>query len=112
MHSNLRALTDAKHGFIQAVAGNFDAYIFSQNGLRSTHALALLLTQGNKNVDHNQNTKVSIKRIKKEDMKQKVIFNLDIKHYHGPKKQSMPAGESIRSVLSLKVLAEQSVIRR
>ena len=28
------------------------------------------------------------------------------------KKPSMPTGESIRSVLSLKVLAEQSVIRR
>ena len=84
----------------------------SQNGLRSTHTLALLLTQENKIVDHTQNTKVSIKRIKKEDMKKQVTFDLDIKHYHGPKKPSMPGGDSIRSVWSLKVLAEQSVIRR
>ena len=112
VHSNLRAITDAKHGLIQAVADNFDANISSQNGLRSTQALALLLTQENKIVDHTQNTKVSIKRIKKEDMKKQVTFVLDIKHYHGPKKPSMPAGESIRYVLSVKVLAEQSVIRR
>ena len=45
-------------------------------------------------------------------MKKQVTFDLDIKHYHCPKKPSMPASESIRSVLSLKVLAEQSIIRR
>ena len=86
LHSNLRAITDAKHGLIQAVADNFDANISSQNGLRSTHALALLLTQENKTVDHTQSTKGSMKRIKKEDMKKQVTFDLDIKHYHGPKK--------------------------
>lgn len=45
-------------------------------------------------------------------MKKQVTFDSDIKHYHGPKMPSMPAGESIRSVCPLKVLAEQSVIRR
>ena len=90
VHSNLRAITDAKHGLIQAVADNFDAKVSSQNGLRSTHALALLLTQENKTVDHTRNTKVSIKRIKKEDMKKQVTFDLDIKHYHGPKSQVYP----------------------
>ena len=106
MLSNLRAITDAKHGLIQAVADNFDANISSQNGLRSTHAIALLLAQDNKTVDHTQNIKVSIKPIKKEDMKKQVTFDLDIKHYHGPKMPSMPAGESISSVLSLKVFSK------
>ena len=32
-------------GLIQAVADNFDANISSANGLKSTHALAILLTQ-------------------------------------------------------------------
>ena len=40
VHSNLRAITDAKHGLIQAVADNFDANISSQNDLQSIHALA------------------------------------------------------------------------
>ena len=32
-------------GLVQVVVDNFDANISSQNGLRSTHALAVLLTQ-------------------------------------------------------------------
>ena len=32
-------------GLVQVVVNNFDANISSQNGLRSTHALAVLLTQ-------------------------------------------------------------------
>ena len=51
---------------------------------------------------------MSIKRIKKRRYEKAGHFDLDIKHYHGQKKPSMPAGESIRPVLSLKVLAEQS----
>lgn len=67
VQNNLRAITDAKHGLIQAVADNFDANISSQNGLRSTHALALLLTQEDRpQADHTPNTNVSIKRIKKQ----------------------------------------------
>ena len=35
VHSNLRVITYAKHGLIQAVTDNVDANISSQNGLRS-----------------------------------------------------------------------------
>ena len=45
VNRNLGAITDSKEGLIQAVADNYDANISSQNGLKSTHALALLLTQ-------------------------------------------------------------------
>ena len=41
----LQGLLDNGVGFIQSVADNFDASISSPNGLKSTHALALLLTQ-------------------------------------------------------------------
>ena len=41
----LHGLLDHKVGIIPAVADNFDANISSPNGLKSTHALALLLTQ-------------------------------------------------------------------
>ena len=40
---------NADAGLVQAIADNFDANISSQNGLRSTHALALLLTQAQLN---------------------------------------------------------------
>ena len=48
LSSNSRAITESKVGLIQAVADNFDANISSQNGLQSTHALTLLLTQEKK----------------------------------------------------------------
>ena len=38
--------------------------------------------------------------------------DVQIKHYHGPKKPNMPESEGIRAVLPLKVLAEQIIVRR
>ena len=43
----LRGLFHSKHGLIQTVADNYDANVSSPNGLRSTHAMALFLTQMN-----------------------------------------------------------------
>ena len=39
---------DSKHGLVQVVADNFDAQISSPNGQKSTHGLAMILTQANK----------------------------------------------------------------
>ena len=86
VNSNLRVITDSKEGLIQAVADNYDANISSQNGLKSTHALALLLTQEKESVGEDQNCRETIKRISKEDMKKPVVSDVDIKRYHGPKK--------------------------
>ena len=43
--SKLRRIKDGASKLVQAVADNFDANISSTNGLRSTHVLALLITQ-------------------------------------------------------------------
>lgn len=110
--SNLRAITDSGGGLIQAVADNFDANISSQNGLKSTHALALLLTQQQSSVSDTKSDMAIIKRIKKEDMKDPAVSDIEIKHYHGPKKPRMPEGKGKRTVLPLKVLAEQAVLVR
>ena len=112
VNSNLRAITDSKEGLIQAVADNYDANISSQNGLKSTHALALLLTQEKESVGEDQNCRETIKRISKEDMKKPVVSDVDIKRYHGPKKPDtcMPFDKTKHSVLPLKLLAEQVVL--
>ena len=47
-------LTDASRGLVQVVADNFDANISSQNGLQSTHALAMLVTQNDEGVQHKE----------------------------------------------------------
>ena len=112
VNSNLRAITDSKEGLIQAVADNYDANISSQNGLKSTHDLALLLTQEKESVGEDQNCRETIKRISKEDMKKPVVSDVDIKRYHGPKKPDtcMPFDKTKHSVLPLKLLAEQVVL--
>ena len=48
---SLRGMFDSRFGLIQAIADNFDANISSQNGLKSTHGLALLFTQSQYNTN-------------------------------------------------------------
>ena len=68
MNSSVNPITDARHGLIQEVADNFDANISSQNGLKSTHALALLLTQ-QKPPGSTSNHPETIIKIEKEEVK-------------------------------------------
>ena len=109
VNRNLRAITDSKEGLIQAVADNYDANISSQNCLKSTHALTELLTQDKEREQEEQNCRETIKRISK-DMKKPIAFEVEIKHYHGPKKPNMPFEKTKHSVLPLKLLAEQVML--
>ena len=43
-NASLRGNAHAKDSIVQLVSDNFDAQISSQNGLLSTHSLAMLLT--------------------------------------------------------------------
>ncbi|KAH3691182.1 hypothetical protein DPMN_194410 [Dreissena polymorpha] len=66
---SLRPITDANEDLIQAVADNFDANVSSQNGLKSTHALALLLTQNKRTLDITPGYNRTIDRISRDAMK-------------------------------------------
>lgn len=109
---NLRSISDSSVGLIQSVGDNFDANISSQNGIRSTHALALLHTQQQKNVDDTDSSGSTVRRIRKDEMKKQVVSDVEVQRYRGPKKPDMPEGEGVRSVLPLKMLAEQVVMHR
>ena len=63
----LSGINQGSLGFIQAVADNFDADISSQNGRKTTHSLAMLITQPTNASDDDQNTKESIPIISKSD---------------------------------------------
>ena len=99
-------------GLVQAVADNFDANISSANGLRSTHALALLITQvqSRAHLDVSlSDERPSIKRVKKEDMKEHLEPAAAIYRYNGPKKPMMLVQHSTKYVLPLTILASQQV---
>ncbi len=106
-----RPITDGDNGLVQAVADNFDANI-SQNGIRSTHALALLLTQPQQTEHDHAEDKEIIRRLKKEELHKPVTSEVPIKHYNGTKKPPMPPCEAKHSVLTLKVLAQQTILHR
>ena len=85
----LRGLFHSKHGLIQTVADNYDANVSSPNGLRSTHAMALLLTQMNDSatpeIEENPQTVPVIRRISKDEMKDQMTPSISICRYNGPK---------------------------
>lgn len=62
----------AKNGLIQVVADNFDTQIFPQNGQKSTHGLAMILTQaGQARQDQTlgKSESTTTKRLKQEETK-------------------------------------------
>ena len=94
---------------VQAIADNFDANITLPYGLKSTHALALLMTQVCPNTEDGQED-TTIKRLKKENIKDSSSSGIPISYYHGPKKPEMPEEALKKCVLPLKVLAQQRVL--
>ena len=88
---------------MQAIADNFDANITSSNGLKSTRALALLMTQVCPNTEDGQED-TSIRRLKKENVKDSTPSAVPISYHHGPQKPEMPEEVLEKCVLPLKVL--------
>ena len=105
----IRGVFDNETGLVQAVADNFDATISSPNGLRSTHSLALLLTQVRTDDSLSSAGNEKIRRIKKEEMKNEVSPAIPIQRYTGPRKAPMPVQEATHRVPSLKMLASQQI---
>ena len=103
-------LSDHKNGLVQVIADNFDANISSQNGLKQTHSLAMLLSQ----TKHIQNglTENLITRLKKDDMKDVTIEDVPTFFYKGPKKPVMPDVEAVSNVLPLRVLTHKVLLSR
>ena len=107
--TQLTGFQSSDMGLLQAIADNFDANINSPNGLKSTHALALMMTQVCQNTEGQEDTK--IKRVKKENVKYSTPPGILVSYYyHGLKESEMPEEVSKTCVLPLKVLAQQIIL--
>ena len=106
-------ITENRAGQIQVVADNFDANISSPNGLKTTHALAMLITQPTNVEDHRSDSETmrveTIRRVSKAEMADDLIQDELVEEYLGPKKPSMPISAAMQSPLSLKILARQVI---
>ena len=91
------------------MADNFDVLISSQNGLKQTHDLAMILTQysSSKKQEH-----LNFTRLPKLALKDIELDDTPITFYKGPKNPKMPLHEVANSVLPLKVLTHQKVALR
>ena len=106
--TNIRGMDNSSNGLVQVVSDNFDATISSQNGLRSTHSLAMLLA-----FPQTKNPAAitsGIGRLTVNEMKQPVAEDVPIERYSGPKKPQMPTKEATLTVLPLMILAHQVVL--
>ena len=65
----MQGLKGYNNGLVQVVADNFDANISSQNGLKSTHALAMLLTQPQPDIDESSRQDDKVRHLKQHEMK-------------------------------------------
>ena len=85
----------------------------SPNGMRSTHALAFLLTQmtehGTQENEAHPPTVTEIRRISKVETKEQIEPPVPVHRYNEPKKPDMPEAWCERRVPPLKVLAYQDV---
>ena len=109
LRTELMGISAVNDSFIQAVADNFDANISSQNGLKSTHSVALLLTQPKEVNDKPQAKGETIKRIHKDAMKEPVAPDIPVYRYEKPKKPDMPPSIVQRTPLPLKIIASQNI---
>lgn len=84
--ADMRDLFKGNVGLFQVVADNYDANVSSPNGLRSTHALALLLTQMDENgtpeIEKDTPTVPAIRRISKDEMKNQIVPPVSDQHHH------------------------------
>ena len=92
--SKVKGIAKESPGLVQVVSDNFDATILSQNGLRSTHSLAVLLTMPD---THDTTADYGTT----DEIKQAVtvVDDVPVQRLNGPKKPHMPSEEATRAVL-------------
>jgi hypothetical protein len=105
-------LFDSKKGLIQVVADNFDTEISSQNGQKSTHGLAMIITQAGQPKPGMASAEIpTIKRLKWNQTKTSslTLGEVSVQRYHGSKKPEMPVQYGMKVVPTLVFLASRQI---
>ena len=107
-------LFDSKKGLVQVVADNYDTEISSQNGQKSTHGLAMIITQAGQPKPESANDIPeipTIKRLKWDQTKTSslTLGEVNVQRYHGSKKPEMPMQYGMKVVPTLVFLASGQI---
>ena len=93
-------------GIVQVVADNFDCNISSMNGKKQTHSLAMIVVQPDNNeCEVIDRAAMEIPRLKKQELKDADLPDVQHVPYLGPKKPIIPKKETHHNVPRLVVLA-------
>ena len=103
----LTGIQSSDMGLVQAIADNFVANITSHNGLKSSHALALLMTQLYPNMKSGRHYNQKTQEGKCQEFYTIWFTNLLLPW---PKKPEIPEEVLKKCVLPLKVLAQQRIL--
>ena len=104
----------SEHGLVQVVADNFDTHISSPNGKRSTHGLAMILTQANQQnpgIVFNSGTLPTIRRLSSNETNAAKLSlgEVKVERFTGIKKPQIPREFCLKAIPSLSFLATQQV---
>ena len=106
----LSGISNANDGLVQVIINNFDAEIASQNGKLSTHSLAVIVTQAQVSQSETD-PNGQIRRLTKDDISDDVPYDVEIHRYQGQRNPEMPQHATTKSVLSLKALTHQAIVK-
>ena len=106
MEPSLPGLSTSSCSLVQVIVDNFDTAISSPDRKSSTHSLPLLLTKPDSNSSETVQ-EFTTRRVKKEEMIERLQYDVEIEIYYGPKKPPMPQNTPKRSVQPLRMLAQQ-----
>ena len=101
----------SKGGLIQGISHNFDANLYTQNGLRQTHALASIICQPS-SPDDDKMKREDIPRLQKQQLSKVQLSDMEIKTFAGEKKPKMPASLAKFGVSPHKVLCYWIAIQK
>ena len=102
---NFTGLKREVDSLIQGVGDNFDQEICSQNGKLQTHSMALLMTRSDDKQSKDDMEEL-IPRLAMSDMAQQIPYDIEVCHYTGPKKQTLPERSMRVQVPTLAILAQ------
>ena len=99
----LTGIQSSDIGLVQAIADNF-----LTQWIKVNPCFSLLMTQVCPNTEDSQEEN-KIKRLKKENIKDRTKSGIPVSYYHGPKMSEMPE-EVKKHVLPRKVLVQQTIL--
>ena len=103
---------DGSNKLIQGVSDHFECKISSQNGLKQTHSMAVIMTLEHETVEKPLRAFELLRHNTKTEQSSLPFEDFPIQQCQGPINSSMPKSEATSKILPLHVLAKTALSLR